>query len=144
MISSSLASGTAGSGSGSAIGAGEGSGADQGGVSGPLETGGADTEGGRGREGVPVSSGLVLLSDSAKAQLQQRGVTVVDLQDQSADVAAFSAALDAARAADQAHGWAALPTGRDGSEDAGSEQAEAANGREACERNQGQRSGLQH
>lgn len=84
-------------------------GKNQGGIPGVREAGGAGPEGRNGSDGTPVGSGIVLLSDEAKATLNGRGVEAVDLQDQSADTAAFSAALDAARNADQLHGWAVTP-----------------------------------
>jgi hypothetical protein len=59
--------------------------------------------------GVSERSGIVLLSEDAKHKLEERGAPVVDLQDQSTDTAAFSAALDAARTADEKNGWAVTP-----------------------------------
>ena len=54
-------------------------------------------------------SGVVLLSPESQQTLSQRGVVNVDLQDSSANNAAFSAALDAARASDARNGWAVTP-----------------------------------
>ena len=83
-------------------------GENQGGVPGAGATSGTVVSSGNGYGGVPGGSGVVLLSDTARQQLQARGITVVDLQP-TTDYAAFSYALDAARDADEAHGWAVTP-----------------------------------
>lgn len=54
-------------------------------------------------------SGIVLLSPESQRILTERGIVNVELHDSSADNAAFSRALDAARAADQRNGWAVTP-----------------------------------
>lgn len=54
-------------------------------------------------------SGVVLLSPKSQQTLSQRGVVNVELHDSSADSAAFSSALDAARKADAKNGWAVSP-----------------------------------
>lgn len=54
-------------------------------------------------------SGIVLLSPESQQTLAQRGIVNVGLHDSSTDNAAFSAALDAARAADRRNGWAVTP-----------------------------------
>ena len=53
--------------------------------------------------------GVVLLSDSSKNTLQQRGIVTVEMHDSSTDNAAFSLALDNARTADAKNGWAVTP-----------------------------------
>lgn len=53
--------------------------------------------------------GVVLLSDSSKNTLQQRGIVTVEMHDSSTDSAAFSLALDNARTADTKNGWAVTP-----------------------------------
>lgn len=68
--------------------------------------------GARGRvqgDGNPVVAGVVLLSPEAQNTLNQRGVVDIELYDRSMDYAAFSFALDAARAADEKNGWAVSP-----------------------------------
>lgn len=55
------------------------------------------------------NSGIVLLSPKSQQTLSQRGVVNVELHDSSADNAAFSSALDAARNADTRNGWAVTP-----------------------------------
>lgn len=65
-----------------------------------------------GREARQGSSGVRLvvpLSPESQQVLSQRGVVNVELQDSSADNAAFSAALDAARVSDARNGWAVTP-----------------------------------
>ena len=59
--------------------------------------------------GSSENPGIVLLSDKARSILKKRGVAVVDLKDQTANTAAFSAALDAARDVDADYGWAVTP-----------------------------------
>ena len=54
-------------------------------------------------------SGIVLLSPESQRTLTQRGIVNVELQECSADNAAFSAALDDARNADPVNGWAVTP-----------------------------------
>lgn len=54
-------------------------------------------------------SGIVLLSPEAQQTLSERGIVNVELHDSSMDNTAFSAALDAARAADSKNGWAVTP-----------------------------------
>ena len=54
-------------------------------------------------------SGIVLLSPESQRILTERGIVNVELHDSSADNAAFSYALSAARTADQRNGWAVTP-----------------------------------
>lgn len=54
-------------------------------------------------------SGIVLLSPESQRTLTERGIVNVELHDSSADNAAFSSALDGARAADSRNGWAVTP-----------------------------------
>lgn len=54
-------------------------------------------------------SGIVLLSPESQRILTERGIVNVELHDSSADNAAFSYALAAARTADQRNGWAVTP-----------------------------------
>lgn len=54
-------------------------------------------------------SGIVLLSPESQRILTERGIVNVELHDSSADNAAFSSALDGARAADSRNGWAVTP-----------------------------------
>lgn len=54
-------------------------------------------------------SGIVLLSPESQRILTERGIVNVELHDSSADNAAFSYALAAARTADQSNGWAVTP-----------------------------------
>lgn len=54
-------------------------------------------------------SGIVLLSPKSQRTLTERGIVNVELHDSSADNAAFSSALDGARAADAQNGWAVTP-----------------------------------
>lgn len=54
-------------------------------------------------------SGIVLLSPESQKILTERGIVNVELHDSSADNAAFSYALAAARTADQRNGWAVTP-----------------------------------
>lgn len=64
---------------------------------------------GQGRPGgLSVDSGFVL-SEQAKSTIQSRGVAFVETRDVSADSAAFSSALDEARAANAKNGWAVSP-----------------------------------
>ena len=58
--------------------------------------------------GLSVDSGFVL-SEQAKSTIQSRGVEFVETRDVSADSAAFSSALDEARAANAKNGWAVSP-----------------------------------
>lgn len=58
--------------------------------------------------GLSVDSGFVL-SEQAKSTIQSRGVAFVETRDVSADSAAFSSALDEARAANAKNGWAVSP-----------------------------------
>lgn len=54
-------------------------------------------------------SGIFLLSPESQRILTERGIVNVELHDSSADNAAFSSALDGARAADSRNGWAVTP-----------------------------------
>lgn len=54
-------------------------------------------------------SGIVLLSPESQRILTERGIVNVELHDSSADNAAFSSALDGARASDSRNGWAVTP-----------------------------------
>lgn len=84
-------------------------GENQTGVSGVHARRGADDQGREASGESSVDSGLVLLSDQAQNLLNQRGVVNVELHDSSANNAAFSAALDRARKADERNGWAVTP-----------------------------------
>lgn len=84
-------------------------GANQAGVPGVYEGRRANDSGWRESSGASVGSGLVLLSPASQDILTQRGVVNVELYESSGDNAAFSAALDNARAADTVHGWAVTP-----------------------------------
>lgn len=65
---------------------------------------------GWGRSGeVPVGTGFVLISENARKRLNERGVAVVEARDASSDKAAFSSALESARANDPDNGWAVTP-----------------------------------
>lgn len=65
------------------------------------------------RRGNLQFSGIILLSPESQRTLAQRGIVNVELHDSSADNAAFSYALDAARAVDQKNGWAVTPKSAD-------------------------------
>lgn len=78
--------------------------------------------------GAPEHSGFVLLSQEAKDTLTKRGVAVVEANDVSHDKPAFSAALDAARDSDKAHGWAVTPKTAEELEESGARLIMDANG----------------
>ena len=79
------------------------------GISGVQQRAGAGYQGWTGFGSVPVNSGFVLLSEESRQVLNERGVVNVELHNNSADNAAFSAALDEARATDVKNGWAVTP-----------------------------------
>lgn len=81
---------------------------DSGGVPGVHEAGSTGHQGRSGLDGAPVGSGFVL-SEQAKSTIQSRGVEFVEAKDASADSAAFSSALDEARASNPKNGWAVTP-----------------------------------
>ncbi len=62
---------------------------------------------------------IILLSPESQRTLAQRGIVNVELQECSADNAAFSAALDNARNEDPANGWAVTPKTADELDKAG-------------------------
>ena len=80
---------------------------DRGGVPGVYEGRDSDHPGQGGSDGVSGNSGSELLSPESQNSLKQSGVYVETQA--STDNAAFSAALDEARAADANHGWAVTP-----------------------------------
>lgn len=65
------------------------------------------------------SSGVVLLSKPAQAELQNRGIVNTEYHDTSADNASFVSALDAARAADPKNGWSVSPQTMEGLQETG-------------------------
>lgn len=78
------------------------------GVSGSDQTGYAVGQRRTGLDRASVGPRFVL-SDQAKSTIQSRGVAFAETHDVSADSAAFSAALDEARASDAKNGWAVSP-----------------------------------
>ena len=74
------------------------------------------------------SSGVVLLSEAAQSELQNRGIVNVEYHDTSADNASFVSALDAARAADPNNGWAVSPQTAEGLQEEGARTFLAADG----------------
>lgn len=78
------------------------------GVPGVYEGRDSDNPGQGGSAGAPGNAGIRLLNPEAQNTLKQSGV-YAEMQESSADNAAFSAALDEARIADQANGWAVTP-----------------------------------
>ena len=74
------------------------------------------------------SSGVVLLSEPAQTELQNRGIVSAEYHDTSADNASFVSALDAARAADPNNGWAVSPQTVEGLQEEGARTFLAADG----------------
>ena len=81
---------------------------DSGGIPGVHEERDSNSQGRDGLGGVSVGSGFVL-SGQAKDTIRSRGVAFVEARDASADSAAFSSALDEARASNPKNGWAVTP-----------------------------------
>lgn len=84
----------------------EDSGNGMGGLQGRL---GSGDQGGNASEQSSRDSGIVRLSDDTIRAFSQRGIVPFELHSGANDLAAFSASLDAARAEDQANGWAVTP-----------------------------------